>query len=75
MHRTVAVALTGAVALVTGGVLTAGGGAQTTSGQTIKLVTKNFHYALVDNPPKIRGRNGHPGIGDAIAFNALATDA
>ncbi|MBA3261077.1 MAG: hypothetical protein H0T69_01095 [Thermoleophilaceae bacterium] len=75
MYRTAAVALTLAATLVTGGVLAVGGGAQTTSGQTIKLVTKNFHYAFVDNPPKARGRNGRPGIGDAIAFNAIATDA
>ena len=74
MNRTTAVGLTAAAVLASGGVLAASGGAQSTEGQTIKLVTKNFHYGFVDNPPKIRGRTGTPGPGDVIALTGIATD-
>ena len=74
MNRSTAVGLTAAAALASGAVLAAGGGAQSTEGQTIKLVTKNFHYGFVDNPPKIRGRSGTSGPGDMIALTGTATD-
>ncbi len=44
------------------------------AGQTIKLVTKNFKFGFVDNPPKLRGRTGGPGLGNTIAFSGTATD-
>jgi len=39
-------------ALATGAILAVGGGAQSPQGRTIELVTKNFRFKVVDNPPR-----------------------
>lgn len=68
MQRTGAIIAASVVAaLAVGGVLAAGGGAQTPGGITIKLVTKNCSYNVIDVPPRMRKRNGQPSGGDGNA--------
>jgi hypothetical protein len=76
MRRTVAI-IAGPViaALATGAILAVSGAAQTPSGSTIKLVTKNCTYKLIDIPPRIRGRNPEPGAGDGSAGSCQVFNA
>lgn len=61
-------------ALAAGGVLAVSGGAQAPDGQTINLVTKNFEYKAIDNPPLERNPEWI-GRGDRFVLEADVTDA
>lgn len=75
MRRHAVIVLTALVAvLATGAILAASGGAQAPEGRTLELVTKNFRFKQVDNPPRSRGRNAPPGAGDAFVISGLVTD-
>jgi hypothetical protein len=74
MHRTAIIAGSVVAALATGGVLAVSGGAQSPTGQTIKLVTKNCKFNFIDVPPKGKSRSAPPGSGDSAVFSCPAFD-
>ena len=77
MRRKAVLVISSLVAvLATGAILAVSGGAQAPGGRTLELVTKNFSFKVVDNPPRSRSRNGEPvfGAGDAFAISALVTN-
>jgi hypothetical protein len=75
MRRKAVIVITSLVAaLATGAILTVSGGAQSPGGRTVELVTKNFRFKAVDNPPRSSSRNAPPGTGDTFVISALVTD-
>jgi len=70
MRRIAVLAGSVVAVLATGAVLAASGGAQDPGGRTINLVTKDFKFKLVDNPPRSRGRRAPPGAGDQLVLSA-----
>lgn len=70
MRRNAVIAGSVIASLVTGAVLATTGGAQEQGGQTIKLVTKNARFNLVDHRPRTRGENF--GIGDQFSISTPA---
>lgn len=61
-------------ALATGASAAVSGGAQSPKGRTLELVTKNFRFKAVDNPPRSRRPNAPPSAGDAFVISALVTN-
>ena len=61
-------------ALATGATLAVSGGAQSSPGRTLELVSKNFRFKFVDHPPRSRSENAPPSAGDVFMFSALVTD-
>ena len=61
-------------ALATGAILAVSGGAQSPQGRTIELVTKNFRFSAVDNPPRSRRPDAPPSAGDTFVISALVTN-
>jgi hypothetical protein len=74
MRRTAVIAASVATALAAGGVIASTGGAQTTGGTTINLVTKNCKVHYTDNPPKAKKRVEYPGVGDALTIACTSFD-
>ncbi len=61
-------------ALATGAILAVSGGAQSPQGRTIELVTKNFRFKVVDNPPRSSRADAPPSAGDAFVISGLVTN-
>ena len=68
MKRTAVLATTAVGALATAAVLAVSGAADSPGGSTIKVVSKNCRFKLVDNAPKITKRDQNPGAGDGFGI-------
>jgi hypothetical protein len=73
MRRITAVALAVVVALSMGAILAMTGGAKPRTARTLHLITKDFDYHQVDNPP-VEGTTQPPSAGDVLLFEATVTN-
>lgn len=74
MRRTAVIGASAVAALGVGAVTAVTSGAQNPGGRTIELVTKDFKFKFVDNPPRARSESSPPSMGDQFLINARVFD-